>query len=379
MKRVLLVVGLPCVFALACATNSDVASSDPPDAQTVPEPDAGDAEAGDACASDACAPPPIDCAAVDFCPVAFPVSRLVALHAIWGSGPNDVWAVGSRGTLLHGDGESFVSIPSGNTTDSLVAVWGTSATDVWVMGPSSPLHSDGYRDGGATLRAVTGSSWDPVNASTGRIWAGQSAGGQVWIAGERSNRFGQGASFWTLGKDGDGQDTWSATKSCEESGECQPAIRAMWAADGSAIWGVGAAGQIFVWTGGPRWAPQDSHTLNDLDGVWGSSPEDVWAVGDRGTIRHGAKSAGTWTDVSSPTKSHLRAIWGSGPNDVWAAGDAGALIHYDGTSWQVASFGLPAGETPTDLLGIWGSGADDVWIGGEGMLLHRTSTSRRQP
>jgi len=66
----------------------------------------------------------------------------IALRRV-GSGPNDVWAVGWDGTILHFDGAAWSSMPSG-TTDPLQAVRGTAANDVWIVGQGgSILHWDG--------------------------------------------------------------------------------------------------------------------------------------------------------------------------------------------------------------------------------------------
>jgi hypothetical protein len=37
---------------------------------------------------------------------------------------------------------------------------------------------------------------------------------------------------------------------------------------------------------GASWKPMDPGTTGVLNGVWGSSANDVWAVGDDGTILH---------------------------------------------------------------------------------------------
>jgi hypothetical protein len=64
----------------------------------------------------------------------------------------------------------------------------------------------------------------------------------------------------------------------------------------------------------------------------------------------------------------LRAVWGSGGNDVWAVGDGGTLLHYDGDVWDPQS-----SPTVNDLYGLWGRAADDVFaVGDYGTILHRT-------
>jgi hypothetical protein len=70
-------------------------------------------------------------------------------------------------------------------------------------------------------------------------------------------------------------------------------------------------------------------TLN-LTGVWGSGPNDVWAVGAgyRGQgciITHW--NGWTWSPGNSRHEGGLWGVWGSGPNDVWAVGTT--ILHYN--------------------------------------------------
>jgi hypothetical protein len=32
--------------------------------------------------------------------------------------------------------------------------------------------------------------------------------------------------------------------------------------------------------------------------------------------------------VPNPTSWNLNAIWGTGPNDIWAVGERGLILHY---------------------------------------------------
>jgi photosystem II stability/assembly factor-like uncharacterized protein len=69
-----------------------------------------------------------------------------------------------------------------------------------------------------------------------------------------------------------------------------------------------------------------SGTTTDLYGVWGSSPSNVFAVGDSGAMLHYDGSA--WSAMSSGTTTDLYGIWGSSPSNVFAVGDSGAILHY---------------------------------------------------
>ncbi len=61
------------------------------------------------------------------------------------------------------------------------------------------------------------------------------------------------------------------------------------------------------------WTGVTSGTVEALNGVWGSGPADVWAVGGGGMIVHWNGSA--WATQSSPTSDPLKSVWGSGPNE----------------------------------------------------------------
>lgn len=372
---------------VACATNDD-ASATNADAgeQTIQAPDAGaiepsaDADVDAACGDGGCEVP-VDCTTVDFCSVTFPVNRLTALNAVWGSGPTDVWAAGARGTILHGDGSAF-SVVVGSATNVFVSIWGTGPGDVWALDETSPLHSSGFVDGGATFERREGATWLASKANTGRLWTGLSLNAtEVWLGGEPTTRFGATSSAWLLESSSDAEQ-WQAVDACNGGNDCTPKIRSMWAVDSSTLFAVGLAGQAYRLVQGDdgvsSWVLQNTHTSNGLERVWASGADDVWAVGEDGTILHGSASSSTWTASASPTKANLHSVWGVGPKDVWAAGD-GVLLHFDGEAWTMASVGWPAGEPPARLYGIWGSGPDDIWIVGQGVILHRTVASRRHP
>ena len=72
-----------------------------------------------------------------------------------------------------------------------------------------------------------------------------------------------------------------------------------------------------------------SGTKYPLNGVWGSSSTDVFAVGDEGTILH--YDGSTWSPMESGLKKVLNAVWGTSGTDVFVAGDGGTILHYDGS------------------------------------------------
>jgi len=112
-----------------------------------------------------------------------------------------------------------------------------------------------------------------------------------------------------------------------------------------------------------------------LFGIWGSSKDDVWAVGSSGAVFHW--NGTSWaaqrnlTDAGQPQP--LFGIWGSGPKDVWAY-SANEILHTDGwndtqTVWSKVEVSRKIDTLPEAIRGIWGSSATDVWmlLGGTGM------------
>lgn len=103
---------------------------------------------------------------------------------------------------------------------------------------------------------------------------------------------------------------------------------------------------------------------NLLHAVWAASADDVFAVGDRGTILRRTNDA--WTAMESGTTAHLRGVWGTSPSDVWAGGVDGALLHFDGDAWTAVS-----GAT-SDIDSVWASSPTDAWFVGSGTVLRWT-------
>ena len=137
------------------------------------------------------------------------------------------------------------------------------------------------------------------------------------------------------------------------------------------MWALGRSGSgesaIGHYDGGGWTAVTPAPTSSELQGLWGSGPNDVWAVGSAGALVH--YDGSSWTElVSSPTSERLTSIWGSGPNDIWAVGFGGTILHFDGAGWNAVS---PA-PTTDDVYLVWGTGPDDVWASAaeNGTFLH---------
>jgi len=94
-------------------------------------------------------------------------------NAIWGLSSTDVWAVGGQGIAAHFNGQGWVSMSTGATSD-LRAVWASGPRDVWAVG-----------DDGTILR-MTGSAWTWVRPLVHRdfVAVGGCAANDVWVVGQ---------------------------------------------------------------------------------------------------------------------------------------------------------------------------------------------------
>ncbi len=104
-------------------------------------------------------------------------SSLRRLDALWGSGANDIWAVGAQGVIRHyTGGDAWTVVPS-PVTEDLHGVWGSRADDVWAVGDDGVvLHWDG------TAWSVIPTPYGLENRP--RLYAVAGVGTDVWIAGE---------------------------------------------------------------------------------------------------------------------------------------------------------------------------------------------------
>lgn len=120
-------------------------------------------------------------------------------------------------------------------------------------------------------------------------------------------------------------------------------------ADGSVVL-AGDLGRIVVVQG------TDTALLCDtggatIRGVWGTSLDDLWVVGDGGFVAH--KTAEAFEQLAAGTTHDLRAVWGTSSRDLWVAG-LEVVLHYDGATFSV--------DPRLDGAGaLFGFASEDVW------------------
>lgn len=300
-----------------------------------------------------------------------PLPQGNTLKAVWGSGSNDVFAVGSYGTILHYDGIEWQVMDSG-TTQNLNGVWGSNGDNVFAVGS------------GGTILHYDGAVWGPMSSGTTRDLNG------VWGS-SASNVFAVG-SYGTIRRyDG---SSWRSISSGTTN-----TLNGIWGSAANDIFVVGDKGTIRRYDGSV-WKAMSSNTSLNLLAVWGNSSNSVFVTGDTTILRY---NGSTWTEISAGylypggyngvwgtsatnvyvsktscdvvgcfgsvlryngatwdyaqtgSADHLVGIWGSSGSDIFVVGSAGTVLHYNGSSWT-ANPGIRTG-----LYGVWGSDASDIW------------------
>jgi photosystem II stability/assembly factor-like uncharacterized protein len=291
------------------------------------------------------------------------VGPLPGIGAIWGQSKDDFFVVGgesSMGVILHftnggqnWDKKTFPGLP--NFSSGFDAVTGVGNT-VYVGGDNVSIYHS----------IDDGMSWTMDNSQAiDGPYALAIYGFDVWASGGQA----QVAHTATASPD------WTAVVGPKEGGTLYGAL-----ANVNGLYVTGTNGLYFTSDGGQSWTLQDP--TPELDAFWSSSPTDIFAVGDHGTIYHSSDGK-TWQSQYYDGNIYLRAVWGSDPLNVWAVGEndngpnegLSIILHTTdgGKAWQVEAMPAHPG-----MWGIWGSGPDDIYAIADdpadqwtGFLLHR--------
>ena len=243
---------------------------------------------------------------------AFDASEIGWMMSGWGPGDGQLWVVGGRlleGRILHFDGQQWGEIDLGISVPLLNWVHGTSATDIFVGGVEGTiLHFDGE-------------SWRQHSTPTiGPVWG-----------------------VWAVASDD------------------------VWAVGGDNV--LGDAPFVLHYDGS-EWRTVEIPRLvrpgvSALFKVWGSGPNDIYAVGQNGVILHWEGSE--FREMGAGISQDLIGIWGRGPSDITVVGGRGnaELAHFNGVEWQRA----PSSRLP-GLNGVWTRRAEVAHaVGVRGTLL----------
>lgn len=135
------------------------------------------------------------------------------------------------------------------------------------------------------------------------------------------------------------------------------------------IFAVGDGGTVLMSVGDCNWERLETGFDHvDFTGVWGTSPDDLWVVGNAGSapqdtgiiLRYDGRR---WSLEDSDFLITYNALWGSSANDVYFLGvgvatDYYNAKHYDGTALDT----LTIDDGWSEITGVSGISSDDVWV-----------------
>lgn len=107
--------------------------------------------------------------------------------------------------------------------------------------------------------------------------------------------------------------------------------------------------------------------MNFLYSVWGSSPEDVWAVGAGGDFDDRLQhfDGNKWTAYKKEMITCSgNTLFGFSPNDVWMGGGDGEIWHFDGSKWGRNYKYEVDGAVLVFIKSIHGTNSNDVYASG---------------
>ena len=363
--------------AWACAA-TDEASPSPPDNSVKYDAGSNEEASQDAAVDADAAPPfceagadcdvfPNECGDHTLCRDAIAIDSSTRLLGLWAAADDDIWAAGTKGLVVHYDGAAWKTIPTG-VLQTLRSVAGTASNDVWFSSTDRYLlHTRGISADGAADWEVFDSSSSDTPHIMESIWGSAEQG--MW--GVVDNNYG-------------------ATGLVLHSNGWQPGVGPAWTLDlapswmdppgpygGRSLFGFGATEVWSGWLGGRlyrrvdgKWRELNSTTRATLNGMWGSSANDLWLVGTEGTIRRWNGSEMSTLELDPSVRDHdLFGVFGSGPNDVWIVGERSLVLHYDGQHLSRIPVGGLQGARPT-LRKVWVSDTSDrIWIVGDAIVL----------
>jgi hypothetical protein len=196
------------------------------------------------------------------------------LFGVWSAAPDDAWAVGAEGAIVHWDGQAWALVDAG-IPETLRAVWGPNGGDVWAVGEKGAI----YHNTGEGWLQTPIEDYQPegaekpykVESTLLTVWG--AAPDDVWASG-LPDANGKGVFVhW------DGNSWTYAPIFMDES----RTVRAIWGWSKDRILVAGTQGMVYQFDGQQTFAKLQPGTIATLFGVTGFG-KDALLVGDIGTV-----------------------------------------------------------------------------------------------
>jgi hypothetical protein len=228
---------------------------------------------------------------------------------IWANAANDLWVVASDGgvdTVLRWNGTAFSESYAGPTRYGIRKVWASGPNDAWAFGgnPRASEHGVLHWDG---------QQWSsvPMDVIFTDLWG--SGPDDVWAV--------EGSRVWHY----DGQ-SWAIFEDCAGL-FTSVYLNGVWASGPNDVWAIGSndlSSSIILRWNGSAWSAK-TNLGTTLSQVWGSIRGDVWFAGSR-TVLHW--DSVQWQSIPTGTQREITGLWGTSSDNVWAVGNDGMILHH---------------------------------------------------
>lgn len=210
-----------------------------------------------------------------------------------------------------------------------------------------------------------------INAQYSEITAMSApAADNVWVVGSASSASAGGnAGAFAMRYNGSGWQVTS-TKVVSEA----YVLRDVAAVAPDDVWAVGSfayavpkpgneRGKLILHWDGKAWKVSLKGNVGELNGIWATSADDIWVVGESGRSGQGGVAVvhhwdgSAWSETPIGTQ-YLNDVTALSADDVWVAGSA--IYHWDGRQWAISKAEI------REKYGLLEVGARDVWAVGQG-------------
>lgn len=262
------------------------------------------------------------------------------LWGVFGTSPDDVWATGYPGAILHYQDRRWTAVelngdpdPVARWNNNLLRITGTGADDLWVGGRRQISLRRYFRDDlGKPPR------WNPPDKTVQALTLNPATGASSSVV-----------DLWVRGTDAFAIGTEAIILHYHEG---------LWSRYDH---------RAHAWSTSPSEAIANLTLL----GIYGSGPDDVWAVGNnhaatQGVILH--YDGTRWTDSLRTGGPPMQSVYTMGPNSpVWMVASIGGIYCLHAGVLRALSDG-PA----QDIRGLLAMSAEEaVAVGRDGLILHR--------
>jgi serine/threonine protein kinase len=245
-------------------------------------------------------------------------SSASSLYGIFGGAKGQAFAVGYNNEILKVSPEGNLDLLQSGSTPMLSSIWGKGEQELYVVGSA-----------GSLFRSLdAGNTWAEValetNVYLSSVWANKN--GQLYLVGEQG----------TLLTSTDGLSWQNLDPGTNDT------LSTLYGSPTGDLYIVGGVGLILHSTdNGLSWSKRDSNSSSTLVNLWASQGNDLFVVGLNGTALRSKDSGLTWEKLKTNTTANLIGVWGRSATELYASGEKGTILHSidGGDTWKILESG----------------------------------------